>query len=65
MVRERAEMNNTICIVTGPNSGVGKATTRELVLRGAHVVMACRNLAKGARGPLFFWPFRQTYHVRA
>ncbi|MFP6687048.1 MAG: SDR family oxidoreductase [Polyangiaceae bacterium] len=41
-------MKDKVCVVTGANSGIGKVTTRELVRRGAHVVMACRNLAKGA-----------------
>ncbi|MBB5964011.1 oxidoreductase [Planomonospora venezuelensis] len=36
-------------IVTGANSGLGYATTRELARRGAHVVMAVRDEAKGRR----------------
>lgn len=32
-------------IVTGANSGIGKATVTQLVSRGATVIMACRDLA--------------------
>jgi NAD(P)-dependent dehydrogenase (short-subunit alcohol dehydrogenase family) len=34
-------------IVTGANSGLGLVTTRQLARRGAHVIMAVRNEAKG------------------
>jgi NAD(P)-dependent dehydrogenase (short-subunit alcohol dehydrogenase family) len=36
-------------IVTGANSGLGLATTRQLARRGAHVIMAVRSAAKGRR----------------
>jgi len=40
-------MKDKICIVTGANSGVGKATTEQLVDLDAHVVMVVRNIDKG------------------
>jgi NAD(P)-dependent dehydrogenase (short-subunit alcohol dehydrogenase family) len=42
-------MQGKICLVTGANSGVGKATALGLAHMGATVVMACRNQAKGEK----------------
>jgi len=43
-------MKDKICIITGANSGIGKATAKELALNGATVVMICRNKEKGNVG---------------
>lgn len=40
-------MNGRICLVTGANSGIGKATALGLAKMGATVVMVCRDASKG------------------
>lgn len=40
-------MQGKICVVTGTNSGIGKATALGLAKLGATVVMVCRDRAKG------------------
>ena len=44
--RSLAEQTGRTFVVTGANSGIGLETARELVVRGAHVVLACRDVAK-------------------
>jgi len=41
------QQTGRIAVVTGANSGLGFFTTRALALKGAKVIMACRNLDKG------------------
>ena len=36
------DLSGNVYIVTGANSGVGLETTRQLVMQGGHVIMACR-----------------------
>lgn len=43
------KMKNKLCMVTGANSGIGKATVMKLVELGAYVVMVCRNEEKAEK----------------
>ena len=40
------DLAGSVAIVTGSNTGIGKETVRGLVVRGATVIMACRDLDK-------------------
>ena len=40
-------MGSRVCIVTGANSGVGFETSLRLAQHGAHLVMVCRDKARG------------------
>jgi retinol dehydrogenase 14 len=42
-------MTGQVCLVTGANSGIGKATVLELAKRNATVMMVCRDKAKGEK----------------
>ena len=44
-----SSLSGKLCVVTGANSGVGKATTRLLAEQGARVAMVCRNERRGER----------------
>jgi len=40
-------LEGKVCIVTGGNAGIGKATAELLTSRGAHVILACRSRERG------------------
>ncbi len=42
-------MKKKICIVTGANSGIGKATAKQLAILDFHVIMVVRNEEKGRK----------------
>lgn len=48
-VAEMPDQSGKTAIVTGANSGTGFEAARGLARKGAHVVMACRNLEKGEK----------------
>lgn len=45
--QEKAPMVGRVCMITGANSGIGKATAAGLAKMGATVVMVCRKQAAG------------------
>jgi NAD(P)-dependent dehydrogenase (short-subunit alcohol dehydrogenase family) len=44
---EIPDQTGKVALVTGGNSGLGRQTVQELARKGAHVVLACRDTAKG------------------
>lgn len=42
-----SEQDPLVCLITGANSGVGKATSKKLAAQDATVVMVCRNEERG------------------
>ncbi len=47
MKQPNSDMSGKICMVTGANTGIGKATAHGLAALGASVIMICRNQSKG------------------
>ncbi len=41
--------NGKICVITGANSGLGFAVSKEIARRGAHTILVCRNGESGER----------------
>ncbi|QUI24369.1 SDR family NAD(P)-dependent oxidoreductase [Vallitalea pronyensis] len=42
-------MDKKICLITGANSGIGKAAAIQMAEAGYHVILACRNEQKGEK----------------
>ncbi len=40
-------MDQKICMITGANSGIGKAAAIQIARQGYHVIIACRSQEKG------------------
>ncbi len=45
--RDMPDQSGRVAVVTGSNTGIGLETVAALARRGAHVVLACRDQAKG------------------
>ena len=43
------KLDGKIALVTGANSGLGLCTAKELALKGAHVILACRTINKSEK----------------
>ena len=43
----KRNLTGKVAIVTGSNAGIGLETVKDLLMRNARVIMACRNLEKG------------------
>ena len=46
-MRDMPDQSGRVAVVTGSNTGIGLETAAALARRGAHVVLACRDQAKG------------------
>ncbi|NVM00880.1 MAG: SDR family oxidoreductase [Candidatus Helarchaeota archaeon] len=48
-MQKNNNMNGKICMITGSNSGIGKATAIGLAEMGATIIMVCRNTDRGEK----------------
>lgn len=56
-------MDNKIVIITGANSGIGKAAAIKFAIEGYNVIMACRNLEKSKKVQKEIIELTKNYHV--
>jgi len=47
MIRKEISMDKKMCLITGANSGIGKAAAIQIARKGYHVIIACRNQSRG------------------
>ncbi|NMC67290.1 MAG: SDR family NAD(P)-dependent oxidoreductase [Spirochaetales bacterium] len=43
-------MGEKICLITGGNSGIGKAAAIQMAQKGCKVIIGCRNIERGEKG---------------
>lgn len=42
-------MDKKICLITGANSGIGKAAAIQIAQKGYHVILGCRDMSRGQK----------------
>ncbi len=57
------DLSGNVYIVTGANSGIGLATSEQLVRQGAHVICACRRVSAGEEAIASFAGLRGSAEV--
>ena len=63
MSANSADLSGRIFLITGANTGIGRATADDLARRGGNVYVACRSVQKG-RARLDGWELRKSQEAR-